>query len=346
VNNSGTSPLLINSITPSSAEFQTPQVLTFPMVIAPGTSLDVPVRFAPTTPGAKSATITINTNDPVTPNKVATLTALTPDAELCNAPSFTSVGMSIGPTFGSSKTGAYTFTGQGRNLVPFGDKHTFGFQTQGEYLYYHGRHEGQIDAGVMNRWKRVQFGVFANFKYLSMGQFKDGGVLGQGSAVLDLLFSTVRVNIFGSRAFKDVAVLGEDTTLTFATAPAAGSTAVATRVENVARATSTLGGGLQVGVGPTTELEGNVMWLRREQPTALSDGVGAFGRVTYHVSGRFALFGEGTLNETYLGPTNSGRVVFAFIFGRWARPGDLANKHTPLGLDVPRVHFDLQTRTR
>lgn len=222
MNNSGTSPLLINSITPSSAEFQTPQVLTFPMVIAPGTSLDVPVRFAPTTPGAKSATITINTNDPVTPNKVATLTALTPDAELCNAPSFTSVGMSIGPTFGSSKTGAYTFTGQGRNLVPFGDKHTLGFQTQGEYLYYHGRHEGQIDAGVMNRWKRVQFGVFANFKYLSMGQFKDGGVLGQGSAVLDLLFSTVRVNIFGSRAFKDVAVLGEDTTLTFATAPAQG----------------------------------------------------------------------------------------------------------------------------
>ena len=134
INNGGLSPLRVTGLVSSSPEFQTPQVLTFPLLVAPGTSLEVPIRFAPTTSGAKSATITINSNDPATPNKVATLTADTPDLALCNPPSFTSAGMSVGPTFGSSRMGDYTFTGQARHLVPFGEKHTFALQTQGEYL--------------------------------------------------------------------------------------------------------------------------------------------------------------------------------------------------------------------
>jgi hypothetical protein len=69
-------------------------------------------------------------------------------------------------------------------------------------------------------------------------------------------------------------------------------------------------------------------------------------RVTQHLNTRFALYGEFTLNETYLGPTNSGRVVFGFVFGRWTRPSDFTNKHTPLATEVPRVHFDLQSRQR
>ncbi len=53
-----------------------------------------------------------------------------------------------------------------------------------------------------------------------------------------------------------------------------------------------------------------------------------------------------TLNETLLGPTKSGRVVIGFVFGRWTRPGDLSNKHTPPGTKVPRVHYDLRTQQR
>ena len=194
----------------------------------------------------------------------------------------------------------------------------------------------------MNRYKRAQFGLYADFKFVEIGQFKDGGVLGQASAVLDLLFDSVRVNIFGSRGFKDVALLAQDTSFTFIT-PATG---VAVDVEHIARATSTLGAGVQFGAGPNAEIDGHVMWLRRERPTPLSDGVGAMGRVTFHTSSRLALFAEVTLNETYFGPTNSGRVVFGFVFGRWARPSDLSNKHTPLATDPPRVHFDLRIRPR
>ena len=202
----------------------------------------MPIRFAPTTSGAKSATITINSNDPATPNKVATLAADTPDLALCNPPSFTAVGLSIGPTFGSSRLGDYTFTGNGRFMAPFGEKHNFGFQGQGDYHYYHGLHEGQIDAGLMDRWKVAQFGVFASFKFGEVSPLRDGGVLGQGAAVLDLLFPAVRVSFFGTKGFKDIGELSRETTFTFVTAPAAGSTAATSSLQHVTSVVDTIGG--------------------------------------------------------------------------------------------------------
>lgn len=346
VTNSGESPLFISAIASSSPEFQIPQVLTFPLVVSPGTSLEVPIRFAPTTPGPKTATLTISSNDPAAPSKAVTLSAETPADALCHPPSFTSVGLNIGPTFGSSRMGDYTFSGQGRHLSPFGDRHTFAVQTQGEYHFYHGRHEGQIDIGVMNRWKVVQFGVYSDFKFEEVGALRDGGVLGQASAVLDLLFNKVRVNVFGTKGFKNTAVLSTDTTLTFAGPPVAGSTATQSSLEHIVGVVDTIGGGVLFGVAPNTDIDGNIAWLRRQRPTPLSDGVGAMARVTQHLNTRFALYGEFTLNETYLGPTNSGRVVFGFVFGRWTRPSDFTNKHTPLATEVPRVHFDLQSRQR
>ena len=152
----------------------------FPLVIAPGTSLAIPIRLAPTTPGPKTTTLTFTSNDPVTPAKNVTLTGTAPVAELCHAPSFTALGMSLGPTFGSSKTGDFTFTGQGRHMVPFGERHNYAFQGQGEYLYYQGRHEGEIDLGLMNRWHHVQLGVFSNFKFADFGVAADGGAVGTG----------------------------------------------------------------------------------------------------------------------------------------------------------------------
>ena len=346
INNGGLSPLRVTGLVSSSPEFETPQVLTFPLLVAPGTSVEVPIRFAPTTSGAKSATITINSNDPVTPNKLATLTADTPDLALCNPPSFTAVGLSIGPTFGSSRLGDYTFTGNGRFMAPFGEKHNFGFQAQGDYRFYHGLHEGQIDTGVMDRWKIAQFGVFANVKFADVGLLRDSGVLGQGAAVLDLLFPKVRVSFFGTKGFKDIGELSRDTTFTFVGAPGTGSTAVTSSLQHVTSVVDTIGGAVQVGLAPNTDLDASLAWLRRARPALLSDKAGVMARVTQHLTPRFALFGEFTLNETYVGPTNNGRIVFGFVFGRWTRPSDYTNKHTPLGTEVPPIHFDLRVRSR
>jgi len=195
------------------------------------------------------------------------------------------VGLSIGPTFGSSRTGDCTITGQGRHLEPFGERHNFGVQAQGEYFYYPYRHEGQLDLGLVDRWKWLQFGVFGNFKFAGFGGFQDGGSLGQGSAVLDLFFPSVplRVNISASKGFKDSAVLTRSTSLTLNSVP---GTAVGVNTDNVARVVDTIGAGLLVGVAPNTDIDGSVSWLRRARPTPLSDGVGAMARVTQHLSNR------------------------------------------------------------
>ena len=70
LNNSSKCVLTVTSITSTSAEFLVPEVLSFPLTIGPGDSLPVPIRFAPTSFGAKSATITVNSNDPAGPHTV------------------------------------------------------------------------------------------------------------------------------------------------------------------------------------------------------------------------------------------------------------------------------------
>ena len=62
-------------------------------------------------------------------------------------------------------------------------------------------------------------------------------------------------------------------------------------------------------------------------------------RVSHELFDHLELMAEVTVNESLVGPTNNGRVVVGFVFGRWARPKDLTNKATPLGTDVPRVHY-------
>jgi hypothetical protein len=71
LNNSDRCPLTIRAISSSDPEFVVPEVLSFPLVIGPGDSLPVPIRFAPSSFGAKSATITVTNNDPSGQHQVA-----------------------------------------------------------------------------------------------------------------------------------------------------------------------------------------------------------------------------------------------------------------------------------
>ena len=65
--NSGKCTLTVTDITSTSAEFLVPQVLAYPLTIGPGDSLAIPIRFAPTSFGAKSATLTVTSDDPASP---------------------------------------------------------------------------------------------------------------------------------------------------------------------------------------------------------------------------------------------------------------------------------------
>jgi Abnormal spindle-like microcephaly-assoc'd, ASPM-SPD-2-Hydin len=81
LNNSGKCPLAVTGITSSAAEFIVPEVLSYPIAIASGDSLEIPIRFAPTSFGAKSATITVSSDDPAGPRTIA-VSGIAPSGEL------------------------------------------------------------------------------------------------------------------------------------------------------------------------------------------------------------------------------------------------------------------------
>jgi hypothetical protein len=70
LNNSSHCGLTVTAIASSSPEFLAPEALFYPLLIGAGASLPVPIRFAPTSFGAKSATITVTSNDPGSPHKI------------------------------------------------------------------------------------------------------------------------------------------------------------------------------------------------------------------------------------------------------------------------------------
>ncbi|HYM03215.1 MAG TPA: choice-of-anchor D domain-containing protein, partial [Stellaceae bacterium] len=72
VNNGGKCLLQINNITSSSAEFLVPEILSFPIAVAAGTSVSLPIRFQPTVlgPTPAGAQITVDSNDPSGPRSI------------------------------------------------------------------------------------------------------------------------------------------------------------------------------------------------------------------------------------------------------------------------------------
>jgi hypothetical protein len=73
INNGGTGPLLITSIVASLPDFEPPSVLTFPIKLEVGDSIEIPIRFAPVSLGPKVATISVFSNDPASPHVVKVL---------------------------------------------------------------------------------------------------------------------------------------------------------------------------------------------------------------------------------------------------------------------------------
>ena len=71
LNNAGQCPLTVFGITATPADFEAPSVVSYPLVIAPGASIDVPLRFQPTALGARSGSVTVFSDDPAGPKVIA-----------------------------------------------------------------------------------------------------------------------------------------------------------------------------------------------------------------------------------------------------------------------------------
>jgi photosystem II stability/assembly factor-like uncharacterized protein len=81
INNSGSCPLRVQSVSSSSAEFLVPAVISYPLVVSAGGSITLPIRFQPASFGAKAANITLISNDPASPRIVA-VAGMAPAPEL------------------------------------------------------------------------------------------------------------------------------------------------------------------------------------------------------------------------------------------------------------------------
>jgi hypothetical protein len=68
--NGGKCTLTVTGIASSSPDFLVPEVLTFPLLIEPKSSMEVPIRFQPLSFGAKTTTITVFSDDPTGPNTI------------------------------------------------------------------------------------------------------------------------------------------------------------------------------------------------------------------------------------------------------------------------------------
>jgi hypothetical protein len=70
LNNTGSCPLIISNVTAAPPDFEVPSVLSYPLVVAPGSSIDIPIRFRPLTLGAKAGVVSVVSNDPASPKLI------------------------------------------------------------------------------------------------------------------------------------------------------------------------------------------------------------------------------------------------------------------------------------
>jgi hypothetical protein len=244
---------------------------------------------------------------------------------------FSIVGVNIGPTMGAGRTGDFNFNGRAAFFSPFGGDGTRAVQAQGEYSYYSGRQEGQFDIGLVNRWGNVQAGAFGSFKYLNFKDYQSGGGLGQAAFLLDYVFSRGRIGLFGTKGFKNFAVLN-----TVQLGPNSFT-------QTYARIVDQAGVNALVGVWNNAYLEGNIGYLR-SHATNGGDRPGGSLKLVQPLNEHVAFTAEAGLNETFLNVSDSGRVVFGLQVGNYIHPKEYGKTKSPVPMDIPRVRYELLTR--
>jgi hypothetical protein len=341
IDNRGTCPLLITSLSSSSAEFQIPQVLTFPISVAPGNNVEIPFRFQPTSAGAKSASLTIATNDPSGPAKVVAVSGNVPPDYVCSPPLFTAIDGAIGPTFGTGRTGNYTVNTSGHFLGSFGPSRRFGAQVQGEYMFYPGRQEGQIDAALLYRRGVWQVGVGGSFKDANVRAEVFPGSLSALTATFDGLLASIRFGAFLSKGLKETDIVGSSESV----GPiSAGQPIVVT--ERVAHTVDAFGGTTQFALVPGVWwLDANAAFLHRYSP-GVGNSFGMGVRASRQLLPWLVGMGQFDLNESFLGAHHVGTITFGVTIGRWPKPTDLSNPVNPLGSLLPRIHYEVFDRVR
>jgi hypothetical protein len=244
---------------------------------------------------------------------------------------FSLVGLNIGPAFGPGRGGDFTFSGRGQFFSPFGGDGMRAVQAQGEFMYYPGRKEGQFDVGLVNRWKNLQAGAFASFKWLDFQQYQQGGGLGQASFLLDYVFNRGRFGAFVTRGFKNYAVLNSVTL-----APGAF-------LQTYARVVNQEGINFLFGTWGDASISGNLAYLKMREG-GRDARPGANLKLTQPVSEHVAFTVDAGYNETFVSSGGSGRLTFGLEFANFIKPKEYGTVTHPVPMDVPRIRYEFGTR--
>ncbi|MGE5571000.1 MAG: PKD domain-containing protein [Rhodospirillales bacterium] len=277
------------------------------------------------------------------------MTATATDAiNRAKPPRFALLGLNIGPTLADtfrpgfdrdikmSNAGNITFTGKGRYFAPFGRTETMAVQAEAEYLFFPGRQEGQFDIGLVNRWKKMQLGLFNSMKHVHISDLGAGGTLGQGVLTADYLFKYGRVGVFGTKSYLSDRVLARTPVQT-----ASGLVNFNAFDETILRAVDQVGGATSLGLWKDAYLDANFGALFRKGG---ENRPGGMVRLVQPLNSMWAFTVEAGLNPTYVGPTNDGRIVFGLQLGNWLSPKQYTAVEHAVPMEIPRVRYELLTR--
>jgi len=248
---------------------------------------------------------------------------------------FSLLGLNIGPSLGESQftrlgRGNLTFTGRGRYFAPFGQSQMHALQAEGEYLYYRDRQEGQFDIGLVNRYRNMQLGLFSSIKHVGLTDL-GGGTLGQGALTADYLFSRGRIGMFGTKGYLDNRVISRRPINPTGTI----------WEESYLKIVDQIGASTTIGAWKDAYFDANFGALFRRGGT---NRPGGMFRLVQPINPQWAFTLEAGLNETMVGPKNTGRLVVGLQFGNWLRPKQYTEVKHPVPVEVPRLRYELLTR--
>ena len=224
--------------------------------------------------------------------------------------------------------GNLSVNGSGQVFLPFAKNHAV--QAQGEYMHNFQRDEGQVDLGIVNRFGPMQAGVFSSFKYVKFSDLPSSGALGQAAGTLDYIFQNGRIGVFGTKGFMDGAILN-----TRLLPPNRIEETYLSIVDQVGFSTA-------VAAWRDTWFEGHLGAQFRK-----IDANKPGGRIRYihPITDRVAFTVAGGVNETLISSRNTGSFTVGLEFGKWLSPKDYGDTEGPVPVDVPRVRYEVLTRT-
>jgi len=232
-----------------------------------------------------------------------------------------------------------TVDAAGRYFAPFKDH--FAFQAQGEYMYFHDWHEAQLDFGLVDRVGQAQVGAFASFKHVDLAGYQNGGTLGQAAFTYDFLFGRGKIGVFGTKSFLSGAVINS-ANATFVNSAGVTETAPNIYTDTLLSVVDQAGVSATVGLWGRSYVELNGAGLHSSGHGGRAGGSGTF---VFPVADRLAFTVGGGFNETLLDRSNWGSVTAGIQVGNFIRPKNYLATDRPVPVDIPRVRWELLTRT-